>query len=251
MVPPDDLFGVLPTWVGVYLLALAAFGAAAVILYQRVVRLVLLGRPAPRLDRLPRRLLGALPYVFGQRKVLQSFSPFRDWAGLAHFVIFWSFLSFSFSYVLFIFGDSLWRPFSSWLLTEGGVRVLLAYLDVLAVVLLVLLAWAALRRWVVRPRRLSYDLTQKAESAVILLLIGLLMVFTLLTEAFYVAAGGEGVHAEAPIGAWLGRLLLSAGIQGTWPTGSRAFSGGPTWGSSSASPYTSPSPSICTWWPPP
>ena len=57
MVPPDSLFGVIPTWVGVYLASIAAFGVAGYFLYQRVFKLVLLGKPADRFDQPVRRLL--------------------------------------------------------------------------------------------------------------------------------------------------------------------------------------------------
>ena len=138
----------------------AGFALAAWVLYRRVFRLVLLGRRSDRLDRPLRRLVGAVPLVIGQRKVLQSFSLRRDRAGLAHAVIFWGFLSLTTSYLLFIYGDSIWGPFSSRLLTDGGVRVFAVYVDLLAAVLLVVLAWAVLRRWVARPHRLSFDLTR-------------------------------------------------------------------------------------------
>ena len=149
--------------------------------------------------------------MLGQSKVLQSFSPLRDRAGLAHFLIFWGFLSFSLSYVIFIFGDSVWREFSATLLTETGVRIFAVYLEVLAVVLLVAVVWGAVRRWAATPRRLSFDLTQKPEAAVILVLIGALMALTLLTEAFHAAAGGDG-PASAPIGSALGDLIRGAGV---------------------------------------
>ena len=101
MVPPDDVFGLFPTWIAVYLLAIAAFGVAGFVLYRRVFRLILLGKDPERFDQPVRRLFGALPYVLGQRKVLQSVS-LRDRAGIAHFIIFWGFLSFTTSYVLYI-----------------------------------------------------------------------------------------------------------------------------------------------------
>ncbi|MCH9011030.1 MAG: 4Fe-4S dicluster domain-containing protein, partial [Chloroflexi bacterium] len=160
-----------------------------------------------------RRLIGALPYIFGQRKVLQRVSIRRDRAGLAHFFIFWGFLSFTLSYVLFIFGDSAWRPFSEKVLSETGVEVFTFYLDVLAVIFIVVLVWAFLRRWAFTPHRLSFDLTQKKESAVILLLIASLMLFTLLTEAFFIVSGGTGAHASAPVGGALARLF--DGVVGT------------------------------------
>ena len=213
MVPPDSLFGVIPTWVGVYVISALAFVAAGLILYRRVFRLVLLGRDAKRYDQPFRRLFGSLPYIFGQSKVLQRVSIRRDRAGLIHFFIFWGFLSFTLSYVLFIFGDSAWRPLSEKVLSETGVEVFTFYLDVLAVVFFVVLIWAVLRRWAFTPRRLSFDLTQKKESAVILLLIASLMLFTLLTEAFFIVSGGTGAHASAPVGSALARLF--DGVVGT------------------------------------
>ena len=213
MVPPDSVFGVIPTWLAVYVVALGAFASAGLILYQRVFRLILLGKNPGRFDQPVRRLVGALPYILGQRKVLQSVS-LRDRAGIAHFVIFWGFLSFTTSYVLYIFGDVLWHQFSESVLTAAGVRIFTGYLDILAIVFFVLLAWAAVRRWIVRPNRLSFDLTQKGESAIILLLIASLMLFTLLTEAFFVASGGTGPHADALIGRPIGKALAGIGIDG-------------------------------------
>ena len=212
MVPPDNLFGAIPTWVGVYALSIAVFSLSALILYLRVFRLVLLGKPADRFDQPLRRLIGAIPLILGQRKVLQEVSLRRDRAGLAHFFIFWGFLSFTGSYLLFIFGDSIRRDFSSTLLTETGVKIFASYLDILAVTFFVVLGWAAIRRWMVRPHRLTFDLTQKKESALILLLISSLMALTLLTEAFYAASGNTGAHASSLVGSALGDLLNSAGV---------------------------------------
>ena len=73
MLPPETIFGV-PAWIAVYGLSVAGFSVAAWAAYRRVFRLVLLGRPSGRFDRPVRRLLGAVPLVFGQRKVLQSVS---------------------------------------------------------------------------------------------------------------------------------------------------------------------------------
>ena len=212
MVPPDNLFGVIPIAAGVYVLSAAIFGLSGLLFYRRVFRLVLLGKSARRFDQPLRRIIGAIPLTFGQRKVLQSVSIRRDRAGLAHFFIFWGFLSFFASYLVFIFGDAAWRPFSSWLLSDVGVEVFVFYLDVLALLFFAVLTLAAARRWLFTPHRLSFDLTQKSESAVILVLIALLMALTLLAEAFYVASGGDGPHASAPIGSALGSLFEDAGL---------------------------------------
>ncbi len=213
MVPPGGPFGA-PVWTAVYAVSAAVFCISGLLLYLRVFRPVLLGREAGRLDQPVRRLLGALPLTFGQGKVLQSVNLRRDRAGLGHFVIFWGFLSFVVSYVLFIFGDAFSESFSASLLTERGVEIFTAYLDFLALGFLVVLGWAAARRWAARPPRLRFDLTQKRESAVILLLIALLMALTLLTEAFYTASGGGGPHAQAPVGSFIGKLLEGLGMDG-------------------------------------
>ena len=211
MAPPDTLFGDIPTWTGVYATSAVAFGLSALLMYHRVFKLVLLGKRAGRLDRPLRRFIGAIPLAFGQTKVLQSVS-FRDRAGLAHVFILWGFLSFVFSYLVFVYGDATWRPFSKTILTETGVEIFSLYLDLLAGGFLIVLAWAGVRRWAATPHRLSFDLTKRSEAAVILLLIGLLMVLSISAEAFYVAAGGDGPTTSAIIGSALGEMLSDAGL---------------------------------------
>ena len=212
MVPPDSVLGLFPTWTALYPLALIAFGTAGYLLYHRVFRLILLGRPADRFDQPLRRIFGAMPLIFGQRKVLQRVSVSRDRSGLAHFFIFWGFLSFTVSYVVFIFGDAAWPQFSETVLTDTGIRVVAIYLDLLAALFLFVLAWAVIRRWVATPRRLSFDLTQKWESAIILLLIAALMLLSILAESMYVASGGGGPTSAAIIGSALGNSLSGTGL---------------------------------------
>ena len=210
MVPPGDI-GPIPIGVGVYLLMALALAAGGYAFYRRVAHLVMQGRPAPRFDRPWQRLSGALLIVLGQKKVLQRV-PFGDWAGLGHAAIFWGFLTFMLSYAIFIFGAAVWRPFPEWLLTETGAMVYSSYLDILAAVLLAVLVWAAARRWVVRPRRLSFDLTRNPDAIIIIGMIAGLMASTLLTHSFYVAQGGTGPEADVIIGGALGRLFVDSGI---------------------------------------
>jgi Fe-S oxidoreductase len=193
-------------------MSLIAFALAGLVLYRRVFRLIMLGQPTSRFDQPVKRIVGSIPLILGQKKVLQRVSIRRDRAGLAHFFIFWGFLSFSTSYVIFIFGDAIWHDFSRTILTDAGVKAFAIYLDLLAVAFLFVLAWGAVRRWVLTPHRLSFDLTQKWESAIILLLIAALMVLTTLTEAFYVAAGGDGPTSVAIIGSAVGQALADAGM---------------------------------------
>ena len=210
MAPPESVLGVLPTWVAVYALSAAAFATSAFLFYRRVFRLVLMGKPG-RIDRPLVRLLGAVRPALGQSKVLQSVG-LRDRAGLAHTFIFWGFLSFLLSYLLLIYGDSARPGLSAALLTDTGVRIFAIYLELLAVGFLAVLSWAAVRRWAAKPHRLSFDLTQKPESAIILLLIGLLMLLSLSAEVFFAASGGGGPASETLIGHLLGELLADTGL---------------------------------------
>ena len=210
MVPPGDI-GALPIWVGVYLALVLVGAVSGYVFYNRVLRLVRQGKGVARFDRPLVRLNGALVIVLGQSRVLQRVRS-GDWAGLGHAIIFWGFLSFSLSYVIFIFGGSAWRDFPEKLLTTTGVRVYSSYLEIAAAVLLVMLAWAAVRRWVVRPHRLSFDLTRNLDSVIVIGLIAGLMVSTILTHAFYVAQGGLGPESDVIIGGALGDWFTDLGI---------------------------------------
>ena len=218
MVPPDNIFGVIPVWVGVYLAVVIAFALSGHALYHRVFRLILQGKPVARFDRPWQRLTGATAIVLGQRKVLQRVgstdprSRRRDLAGLGHASIFWGFISFSLSYVIFIFGDSIWEPFSERLLTATGVTVFSIYLDIFAVVILVALVWGIARRWLVKPFRLSFEMTRNADAVIVVGLTAALMVATLLVGGFHVAEGSAGPEAGVIIGGAIGNWFTSVGM---------------------------------------
>ena len=212
MVPPESLFGISNALL-VLIVSLVSFGLAGFILWQRVFRLVLIGRKENRLDQPIQRILKMLIVVLGQQRVMQRFS-LKDMAGLGHAIIFYGFVLFSISYVIFIFGDTAWHPFSETLLTETGVKFFASLLNFVAVLIIFSLSWALYRRWVARPHRLSFDLTRAKESIIIVAAIYGLMFFTLITEGFFVAAGGTGPAAETPIGGALGNLFIDIGITG-------------------------------------
>ncbi|MDP6549744.1 MAG: (Fe-S)-binding protein [Dehalococcoidia bacterium] len=210
MVPPGDI-GSLPIWVGVFLALAVSMTVSGYAFYHRVVRLILQGKTVARFDHPIQRFTGALVIVLGQRKVLQRV-PARDWAGIGHATIFWGFLTLLFSYGVFILAASAWRPLPEKLFTETGVRVYAIYLDLLAVVLLVMLSWALLRRWAAKPHRLSFDLTRKSDAIITVGLIAGLMITSILTHSFYVAEGGEGPEADVIIGGLLGNWFTDLGL---------------------------------------
>ena len=217
MVPPGDIFDTIPIAIGVALATIIALGLHGYFLHRRVFAFVVMGRPASRFDQPMRRLWNAFIIVMAQWRVLRSVSLRHfDMAGIAHALIFWSFLSFNLGYVLLKFGDSVWRQFSQTILTEPGLKVFGWYLDIYAGVLLVVFVWALARRWVVRPHRLSFDLTRSGETVFVMGLEILLMVLWLMTEAMYVASGGTGPLATVPIGKAIGDAAASVGVDGNF-----------------------------------
>ena len=86
------------------------------------------------------------------------------------------------------------------------------YLEILAVLVLAALVWALVRRWIAQPHRLSFDLTRKGESVVIVGLTAGLMIATLLVHSFYVASGKEGPEAGVFIGGAIGGWFTAAGM---------------------------------------
>ena len=211
MVPPGEIFGVIPIWVGVFVFAGVGFGINGYLLYMRVFRLIMLGKKENRFNQPLRRSLNALVVSLGQRKVLQRFS-WKDRAGLGHVFIFWGFLSFVASYLLFIFIDSIDPDLSSTILSDGGLKVFVFIIDALGLAILSALVWALFRRWVVRPHRLSFDLTRSPDAIVIVSVIASLMVFTFLIEGFHGGMVAQGsiaadAHSASPVGTLLGKLF--------------------------------------------
>jgi Fe-S oxidoreductase len=184
MLPSHHWYGIVPGW-----LIFAAMVAVAVVLFARrvtfLVRLLLKGKPAARWDHLPARVGKVLVYVIGQARLIGG----DFWPGLMHATIFWGFIILTLGTVEF-FGkgvtESFFLPFMS---DTGGFLVLQ---DLFSVLVIAAVSYAAFRRIVTRPRRL----TLSAEGLVILSLIFGLMVSDLVADA------GRIVLAPAPSDHW-------------------------------------------------
>ena len=212
MTPPENIFGILPTWAGVYILTILSLIISLTVFYLRVVKQLLSTQSVYRLDKPLFRLWGLFTIGFGQQKVLQRTSIKKDRAGLAHLIIFWGFLSFSLSYILFIFGNSIQPEFAKNILGSKGENIYLSYIDILSGIFLVILFWATVRRWIIKPTRLKFDLTQKPESAIILGFIASLMIFEILSNSFYIASQSLNVKEFVPISMTVANILYDSEI---------------------------------------
>src|SRR3954468_17745693 len=120
-------------------------------------------QPQPRpLGDIPRRFVGLIEYALIQTKM------FKDWrAGLMHAGIFWGFVLLTIGTANIVTGGVIQAVLS---IPFGGVlwTIVAAMQNVVAVVVLLSIAWAFERRLVSRPRRLTFN----RDALVILALIG-------------------------------------------------------------------------------
>ncbi|MFQ5829312.1 MAG: (Fe-S)-binding protein [Candidatus Methylomirabilia bacterium] len=193
MSPSHQWYGVIPGWLPFYALIFVALG----LFVHRVVylfRLMMTGKPAVRWDHVPARLGAVLVFVLGQLRLLRN----DFWPGLMHATIFWGFLILAVGTLEF-FGRGLTEAFFFPFLSDTPGYLVVQDLFSLAVVAAVF--YAAFRRLVTKPRRL----TLSTEGLVILLLIFLLMVTDLLADA--------------------GRIVLAPASPDRWSFAGSAISG--------------------------
>jgi Fe-S oxidoreductase/nitrate reductase gamma subunit len=201
MSPSHQWYGVVPGWLPFYALI-----AAAVVLFAWraifLVRLMLTGKPAARWDKLPARLLAVVVNVLGQARLIRG----DFWPGLMHATIFWGFCILTLGTIEF-FGKGITESFYLPLLSNSPVYLILQ--DSFSLGVIAAIAYAAYRRLVTKPRRL----TLSTEGLLILLLIFGLMVTDLVADA------GRILLAPASTDHWQFAGNALAGILAFFPGG--------------------------------
>ena len=185
MVVPDSFFSLFPTWLGVYGLTSMMISLSVYLFYDKVIKHVKQSIYNLEFSNIKNKINNVIINGLGQKKVLQRTSIKNDLSGIGHVIIFISFISYSLSYLLFIFGDSINDKFSEKILGSTVKHIYLNYLEILAVLVFISLAAALIRRWILTPNRLKFSLTRKPESVIILILIGSLMLTHVLSETIY------------------------------------------------------------------
>ena len=198
-------------WV-LFVVAVGLFAQRAYFLFC----LMRLGKPENRFDRIGERIKTMLVEVVPQWCSLKTVTR-KDLSGIGHALLFWGFSLFLISYIIFI---GLAGGFGLSSLIEGSAfeTVYSSILDIAALWVIVVLVWAAIRRYIVRPERLQIS----AEAAIILMVVFSLMVLHFCIEGFGLA--GSGVTAGwPPVGTAIAGFLSGAGIsKGTLTGVSRA-----------------------------
>jgi Fe-S oxidoreductase len=195
MIPTTSHLGPVPGWVilwCVFLLAVTLFVRRVVFL----VRLLMLGRPEKRWDRVGARLKRVGVYVLGQLRMLDE-----PLVGIPHLLIFYGFLVFLLA-TTGLLVQGLFPTLALPSVEEN--RYLAPVVDIFAVLVLGGLAVTSFRRFVLRPAglQLTWDAT------LVNVLIAALMVTYLLATAFRLVAAGEThvwLPASAALAGWLER----------------------------------------------
>jgi len=178
---------------------LAVLAVALVIFANEVyfyVRLLLAFKPENRADKIGKRIRYLFKYVFGQRRLLDQLIM-----GTAHFLIFWGFIIISFGTLNFI-GKGFSAGFSLPFLSSSLRGPFLFLLDLFSVLVLIGIAVAVLRRFFPGSQRMP----RGWEASIILILIGGLMLFDLLSDGFNSALQLRYENA-AFVGAALGHFI--------------------------------------------
>jgi Fe-S oxidoreductase len=200
-------------WV-LFAIAVGLFAQRAYFLF----RLMRLGKPEDRFDRIGQRIKTMLVEVIPQWCSLKSVTR-KDLAGIGHALLFWGFSLFLISYIIFI---GLAGGFGLAPLLEGTIfeTVYFSILDIAGISVIIVIIWAAIRRYVVRPERLEAS----AEAGIILIVVFSLMALHFCIEGFGFAGSGNTTDWP-PVGAAFARLLSGTGIskstlievsQGAW-----------------------------------
>ncbi len=177
-----------------------------------LLRLMRLGKHENRFDKIGQRIRNMLIEVVPQRCNLKSVTK-KDLAGIGHAFIFWGFMFFLISYIVFI---GLGEGFGLHSIFMGGTfeMVYSSILDFAGIFVTAAIVWAAVRRYIIRPERLELS----AEAGIIMIMIFGLMTLHFCIEGFGFASSGI-IHDLPPVGAAFARFLAGTGIPKSTLTG--------------------------------
>jgi Fe-S oxidoreductase len=183
--------------------------------YYFLYRLVRLGKPEKRFDQIRQRSINMLSVISSQWCSLKSVT-LTDIAGIGHALMFWGFGFFFVGYFIFIgLGDGLGLA-----IPPAFESVYRAVLDVAALLVIVAIVMAVIKRYITKPARLERRQTRKEK----IIMASLFTAMTILMALHYVVEGfryaAYNIPSAPPIGGMLASYLTSAGISSATLLGS-------------------------------
>ncbi|MFC1933200.1 (Fe-S)-binding protein, partial [Chloroflexota bacterium] len=210
MSPVSATYWSIPGYAIFWVLFGVAFGLFARRVYL-LIRLVLLGQKENRFDSIVYRIICMLSVNFSQWCTLKSVSR-KDLAGIGHAFMFWGFGLFVVGYFIVI---GLWGGFGLSIPFVGSTfeRVYLSILDMAALLVIVAVIGAVIKRYITKPERLERKegTKDKIIMALLFTIMISLMVLYYCMEGFRYAAYSITV-SWPPIGGALASFLTSTGI---------------------------------------
>jgi Fe-S oxidoreductase len=159
--------------------------------------------PRPRLDDLPGRLMDVGIYFFGQKKVAEEGPQHRT--SKHHLFIFWGFLIITIATADIIVSSAI--PGVSLKLLPGFLyKPLFFVIDVFNLIVLLMVTWAIVRRTLVKPRLIPWNL----DAGLILGGIGSLMITHFIHHGYEIAAqvtAGGVMPSYMPFSGFVSRAL--------------------------------------------
>ena len=143
-----------------------------------LIKLLKLGKPENRFDHLGKRLKYTLGQVLAERCTLKNVSK-GDYAGIGHLLLFYGFSLFLVSYVFHI-AEGLHEKLSPAILGILFNNVFFLSLDIAGLIVVAVVLWAAIRRYLIKPDRLETTL----EAGIILMVVFSLMLLHYVVEGF-------------------------------------------------------------------
>lgn len=173
---------------------------------QYLISLLKVGKPEDRSDRPNERLRFVLRSVLAQRCVLDNVTG-KDRAGIGHMLLFYGFSLFVISYGFHI-AEGLYHKLSPALFGTAFNNLFFFLLDVAGLVVITMVVWAAIRRYIIRPARLEPSL----EAGIILIVVFSLMVLNFCVEGFRLLAEEVPFAPTTFVGAAFARTFAGMGL---------------------------------------
>jgi Fe-S oxidoreductase len=187
-------------------IALGFFLRRAVLL----LRLLKLGRPENRFDRLVYRFFNVLGTFVTQSSNLKSFT-IKDPAALGHSLMLWGLMIFGVYYLIFI---GLGAGFGLSSVFNGGFETVFnSILDIVALLVILAMLWVVVKRYIIVPERLKREMSpsEKVIQPLLIIVIVVLMVLHFGIEGFSYAAYGIP-HPTPLLGEPLAQSLINTDI---------------------------------------